>query len=102
MASKRWDLLDSLTAKCARISSNAPDKYPDFYLKIGINMDNDFNRMEENITELRSILKKDLNALEIIAEKIQQSKTYYSTGQYEQGENILWEIYNDERIMKLK
>lgn len=102
MASKRWELLDDTLARTARLACNAPDKYPDFLKAIGASMDYDFTQIEENITELRGILKKDLDVLEIIAKKIQQSKTYYYSGQYEQGEDILWGIYNDERVMKLK
>ena len=65
-------------------------------------MDNDFVKIEENIIDLRGILKKDLDVLGEISNKIQQAKTYYYCGQYEQGEDILWEVYNDERVMKLK
>jgi hypothetical protein len=102
MVSKRWDLLDEVLAKCARLACNAPDKYPDFLKVLGASMDYDFNQIEENIAELRNILKKDLDTLEAIANKIQQARTCYYGGQYEQGEDVLWEIYNDERVMKLK
>lgn len=102
MTTKRWDLLDEILAKCARIANNAPDKYPDFLKEIGASMDYDFSTIEENIIELKSIIKIDLNAFDELASEIQRAKTYYYSGQYDKGEDILWLIYNDERIMNLK
>lgn len=100
MVSRRWDLLDELVAKAARIASDAPDSYPDFLREIGANMDNDFARIEEILAELPSVLRKDHAEMERVGAMLLEAKRLYYAGKAEAGSDILWHIYNREPVMK--